>query len=91
MTPLPPTATPTPTRAPPTLTPTPAVRVSTSEVTLPTYPYANFLRWQTDPQSGVPFASLNRAAYESSKPQPAPKTYRVIELENEVLVMRFLP
>ena len=70
----------------------PPVTVRETTVTIPTYPYAAFLRPAVDAEQGnFPLQVLDRAAYEASNPQPEPKTYRLIVLENEFLRLTLLP
>ncbi len=67
------------------------VRVYTGRLTLSVYPFEPFLKWSTDPVSGVRYATLDRAAYEASNPAPQPRPYDVVYLENEYLRLAFLP
>ncbi len=62
-----------------------------SEITLPTYPYANHLTTVTDPALDYPALSLDRSAYTAGNPQPAPKTYKLLVLENRYLRLGILP
>ena len=63
-----------------------------SEITLATYPYAQFLSSTTDPNvGGYPVLSLDRAAYEASNPRPAPRSYKLLILENRYLRLSILP
>ena len=77
----------------PVSTPTlPPVTVRETTISIPTYPYAAFLRDAVDTEHGnFPLKVLDRAAYEASNPQPAPKEYRLIVLENEFLRLTLLP
>jgi hypothetical protein len=92
----PPTSTPTP-LPPPTVTPPSpppppaAVKVREEQVTIPTYPFANFvtLGWSQD--FNMPFHVLDRAAYDASNSTPVDVTYRTLIMENEVLKLTFLP
>ncbi len=90
----------TPTSAPTEAVPTsasraaasvPGVTVSTTTVTLPTYPIWDFLIEQVDPLYNIPVFYFNRAAYEAAGPQPAPKDYAGVVLENAYLRLVFLP
>jgi hypothetical protein len=90
---VPPTPTPAPTDAP-TLTPTPAasgVSVHIGQMTLPTYPYRDFLRTEQDPLYGLPVQRLDRAAYEAASPIPLPRSYQTLVVENDYLRLTFLP
>ena len=81
-----PKPTPAPTR------PGGGVNYRVTEITLPTYPYAAFLRNVTDPNLGdYPVTVLDRAAYEASNPQPVPTKHRLIVLENRYLRLGVLP
>lgn len=85
------TATPT---AQPTAPPVAPAKTSyrVTEITLATYPYAAYLRPASDPTvNGYPLSVLDRAAYEAANPQPAPKKYRLIVLENRYLRLGILP
>ncbi len=97
---------PPPAAAPATATPLPILRGSevitqtqrgattyrVTEITLPTYPYAPLLVQTTDPdRAGYPVFTLDRAAYEASNPQPAPKSYRLLVVENRYLRLGILP
>ena len=89
-----PTATVTPSAsvgAPPPSMPLP-VTVQEITITIPTYPYAPFLRDAVDAAHGnFPLKVLDRAAYEASDPQPEPKEYRLIVVENQFLRLTLLP
>ena len=63
-----------------------------TEIILPTYPYQPLLVETTDPdRAGYPVLTLDRAAYKASNPQPAPKSYRLLVLENRYLRLGILP
>ena len=63
-----------------------------TEINLPTYPYAAYLKQTTDPdREDYPVWTLDRAAYEASNPQPQMKTYRLLVLENRYLRLSILP
>ncbi len=82
----PPQPTPRPTR------PGEGVSYRVTEISLPTYPYAAYLRQTTDPNLGdYPVTVFDRVAYEASNPQPAPKKHRLIVLENRYLRLGILP
>ena len=89
----PPTPTPPPTDTPaPTPMPTaPGVSARTGRLTLPTYPYQNFLRTERDPLYGLPVQRLDRAAYEAASPIPLPRSYQTLVVENDYLRLTFLP
>jgi len=80
-----------PVGAPPPSMPLP-VTVQEITITIPTYPYAPFLQDAVDAAHGnFPLKVLYRAAYEASDPQPEPKEYRLIVVENQFLRLTFLP
>lgn len=90
--PVAPTATPTraATAVPPTPRPTTGYRVS--QITLATYPYADFMRTVADPLAGdYPAPVLDRAAYDAANLPPTAKTYRLLVLENRYLRLGILP
>jgi len=68
-----------------------AVRVFESMLNLPVAPYARFLTWSADANTGVPFATLDRAAYETASEGTTMRAFKVVSLENELLHMSFLP
>jgi len=90
-----PTATPprTPTASSPmpSVTPSPLVTVREETLTLSVYPYQAYLRAGVDAKTGMTYQTLDRAAYEASRPTPGPKAFKAIVLENEFLKMTILP
>ena len=82
-----PTATPT---VVPT-SPSQAVNVYQTTLTIPTYPYADFLRERLDPATGIVVYYLDRAAYEAANPTPVPRSYPALVVENRYLSLTFLP
>jgi hypothetical protein len=73
---------------------TPAIPTTlrVTQVTIPTYPFEPYVRTVVDPSLGdYPVMSLDRAAYEASNPQPVPKNYKLVILENEYLRLGVLP
>ncbi len=65
-----------------------------SSISLPTYPYAAFVRDVTDPAlMNYPVPVLDREAYEASQPQPQPQpvNYTLLVLENKYLRLSMLP
>jgi hypothetical protein len=94
------TATPSPTStSAPSPTPTPtsspaggnAVTVREGQITIATYPYADYLTEAWNRSFNVPYAILDWAAYDASNPAPSDVTYRTLEMENEYLKLTFLP
>jgi hypothetical protein len=101
---LPPTCTPPP-EAPVTDTPTPSppqpppppppppqtVTVREGQVTIPTYPYDTFLQEGWNETFNMPYAILDRDAYQAANPAPRQVSYRIVTVENEYLILTFLP
>ena len=95
---LPPTCTPPPAAASTpeptvTLAPTPPIAVTLREgqITLPTYPYAEFTSEAWNETFNMPYRVLDWAAYEASNPTTVERTYRTLVVENEYLRLTFLP
>ncbi|MGD8736260.1 MAG: DUF5107 domain-containing protein [Anaerolineae bacterium] len=95
---LPPTCTPPPAAASTpeptvTLAPTPSVAVTLreGEITIPTYPYAEFTTEAWNETFNMPYAVLDWAAYNAADPSPIDTTYRTLEVENQYLILTFLP
>ena len=87
-----PTLTPQPTSAPdPTATPAPKVQVYESSITLAAYPYEPYLRERIDSRYNWRVVWLDRAAYQAANPQPQPRTFKAVILENAYLRLTFLP
>lgn len=87
-----PTATLAPGAPTPTPTPRPVTSYRVTELTLATYPYADFVRTVVDPNMGdYPVPVLDRPAYDAAGPRPAAKTYRLLLLENRYLRLGILP
>ncbi len=89
-TPLPPTSTAPPPAATPPSSPA-AVTVRQGQVTIPTYPYASFLKQAWNQTFNMPYSVLERAAYDASNPAPANVTYDTFVVENDYLRLTFLP
>jgi hypothetical protein len=60
-------------------------------VTLPSYPYEPHLRQRMDPRHNFEVLWLDRGAYDRSNPQPQPREFKAIVLENRYLRLTFLP
>jgi len=89
-------ATPTATAIVPTATQPPppppaAVTMREGQITIPTYPYANFTSEVWNETFNIPYAVLDRAAYDASRPAPVDVEYRTFIVENEYLRLTFLP
>jgi hypothetical protein len=65
--------------------------VREGQITIPTYPYADYLAEAWNGTFNVPYAVLDWAAYRASNPAPRDLTYRTLEMENEYLRLTFLP
>lgn len=61
------------------------------QVTIPTYPYANFTSEAWNATFNMPYAVLDRAAYDASSPVPIDVAYRTFIVENDYLTLTFLP
>lgn len=85
-----PSATPTSSSTPPA-TARSDISVSTEQVTLLTYPYHDFLRAEQDTLYGMTVQHLERAAYEAAAPNPSPRNYQTLVIENAFLRLTFLP
>jgi len=89
-------ATVTPTTTIPIVTPKPTplvaqVTVQETEITIPSYPYEAYLHEAFDPEYGIPYLWLERAAYESASHTLVPRTFKAIILENEYLRLTIVP
>jgi hypothetical protein len=63
-----------------------------TKISIPTYPYTPYVSQTADANLGdYPVLVLDRAAYDATKPQPAPRTYTLLVLENEYLRLSVLP
>jgi hypothetical protein len=67
------------------------VKVFETVVTLPTYPFRDYLVEQLDPVYQMPVYYFNRPAYEAAAPAPTPVDYAGVVLENAYLRLTFLP
>jgi hypothetical protein len=72
-------------------TASPSVKVNETELTLSAYPYEPFLRERIDARNNFRVLWLDRPAYEATNPQPAPRVFRAVVLENRYLKLVFLP
>jgi len=68
-----------------------AVEVSTTTLTISTYPYAAFLETHHSAAYNMDYPWLNWSAYDTSGPQPSPRDYTALVLENPWLRLTFLP
>jgi hypothetical protein len=67
------------------------VQVTTATVTIPTYPYADFLCMGHSDVYNMDYPILDWQDYEASNPQPADKSYTAVVLDNNWLQLTFLP
>jgi hypothetical protein len=67
------------------------VEVYETTITLPTYPYRDYLVEQVDSVYNMPVFYLNRPEYEAAAPTPVPVDYVGVVLENPYLRLTFLP
>jgi len=67
------------------------VSVSETTVTIPTYPFKDYLVEQLDPLYNIPVYYFDRPAYQAANPGPTPVTYTGVVLENRYLRLTFLP
>lgn len=75
----------------PSTTPSPQYHAYETAITLPTYPYETYLKERPDSRYNSKVLWLDRAAYEASSPQPQPRTFKAVVLENQYLRLTFLP
>jgi hypothetical protein len=67
------------------------VKVYTTTITLPSYPYEPYLKEKVDARYHFKVFWLDRAAYEATNPQPQPRAFTGVVLENQYLKLTFLP
>ncbi len=73
-------------------TPTSGVQVYSTTVTLPTYPFRDYLNEQIDPVYNIPVYHFKRSNYNNAGPHtPVPTAYQGVVLENPYLRLTFLP
>lgn len=68
-----------------------AIEVYTTQLTIPTYPYAEFLELHHSDLYNMDYPWLNWLAYEASGPRPLPREYTALVVENPWLRLSFLP
>jgi uncharacterized repeat protein (TIGR01451 family) len=69
----------------------PTVEVSTTTLTIPTYPYAGFLELQHSDAYNMDYYKLKWGKYEGSEHLPSPHDYTALVVENPWLKLTFLP
>lgn len=67
------------------------LKISETTITLPTYPFEDYLIEQTDPVYNIPVFYFNRLEFEAAAPTPTPVDYKAVVLENSYLRLTFLP
>lgn len=75
---------------PPPVSKDPVV-IGETTVTLPTYPWRSFTHPVTDEATLWQYGQFDRSAYEASNPQPSPKSYRLLTLDNRWLRLSVMP
>jgi hypothetical protein len=68
-----------------------AVQVTIATLTVPTYPYADFLTMAHSPAYNMDYPILDWPSYQASNPQPADRSYTAVVLENNWLRLTVLP
>ncbi|HOT92271.1 MAG TPA: DUF5107 domain-containing protein [Anaerolineae bacterium] len=63
----------------------------TTTITIPTYPYADYLYDAYNATYNMTYPVLNWSAYRASNPTPAPKDYELLVMENDYLRVTVLP
>jgi uncharacterized repeat protein (TIGR01451 family) len=66
-------------------------RFQTTTVSIPTYPYANYLMLTYAPEFNMTYAKLDWEAYNGAHPSPSPRDYELLVLENDTLYVTLLP
>jgi uncharacterized repeat protein (TIGR01451 family) len=67
------------------------IEVYTRTLTLSTYPFASFLETRHSDTYNMDYPWLDWSAYQASGPQPAPRSYLALIVENQWLRLTFLP
>jgi len=62
-----------------------------TSITLSSYPYESYLRERIDPRNNFRVVWLDRAAYDAASPEPQPRVFKAVVLENRYLRLTFLP
>jgi len=76
---------------PPSPTPGDIVYLTKSAITLPTYPWQNFLTPARDEETGWDYQLFDREAWQAANPPPAPRQYQLVNLENRWLRVSIMP
>jgi uncharacterized protein YraI len=77
--------------AEPAAQPAAPVQVYETQLTIATYPYADFTAEAVDAVYNWTYRRFDREAYQASNARPTPQTYRAVVLENEYLKIVLLP
>jgi hypothetical protein len=67
------------------------IEVYQTTITLPTYPFKDYLTEQVDPTYNIPVFYFRRSDYEAAAPAPTLVDYTGVVLENSYLRLTFLP
>ncbi|MBN1246925.1 MAG: DUF5107 domain-containing protein, partial [Anaerolineae bacterium] len=60
-------------------------------ISIPTYPYADYLESAYDPTYNMTYPVLDWDRYEAADPQPTPRLYQLLVMENAYLKVTLLP
>ncbi len=76
---------------PPPPTPGDFVVIQEGTTSISTYPWQQFTEPDFDESTQWTYQRFNRGAYEAGNPQPSPRNYRLVSLENKWLRLTLLP
>lgn len=63
----------------------------TTTITIPTYPYADYLYDAYNTTYNMTYPKLDWAGYNATNPTPAPHEYKLLVMENDYLIVTVLP
>ena len=66
-------------------------RFQTATISIPTYPYADYLTPTYVPTYNMTYTKLDWEAYSGAHPAPSPRDYELLVLENDTLYVTLLP
>ncbi|RUA16905.1 MAG: hypothetical protein DSY55_03185 [Clostridia bacterium] len=72
-------------------TPDDSVRLYETSITIPTYPWKDFLKPVFDKETQWDYTLFDQVAYDASNPHPSPKNYKLINLENRWIHLNVMP
>jgi len=75
----------------PTPTPGDTVKMYESAISIPTYPWQEFLTPTVDPVTGWDYKQFDAQAYKAEQRSPAPHDYKLVVLENRWLKVNVMP